>query len=55
MDVFLEFHTFGTFERRLDATFLTLIPKKANAVEVRDFWPISLVGSVYKILARHYP
>ena len=29
-----------------------LIPKKANAVEVKDFRPISLVGSVYKILAK---
>jgi hypothetical protein len=52
MAVFLEFHTFGTFERRLNATFLTLIPKKTNVVEVRDFRPISLVGSVYKILAK---
>jgi hypothetical protein len=32
--------------------FLSLIPKKANAVEVKDFRPISLVGSVYKILAK---
>uniref|UniRef100_A0A2N9GAB0 Uncharacterized protein n=1 Tax=Fagus sylvatica TaxID=28930 RepID=A0A2N9GAB0_FAGSY len=39
MDVFLEFHTFGTFERRLDATFLTLIPKKANAVETLPMIP----------------
>jgi hypothetical protein len=36
----------------LNATFLTLIPKKINPVEVRDFRPISMVGSVYKILAK---
>ncbi len=36
----------------LNATFLSLIPKKANAIEVKDFRPISLVGSVYKILAK---
>uniref|UniRef100_A0A2N9IK02 Reverse transcriptase domain-containing protein n=1 Tax=Fagus sylvatica TaxID=28930 RepID=A0A2N9IK02_FAGSY len=36
----------------LNATFLSLIPKKVNAVEVKDFRPISLVGSVYKILAK---
>uniref|UniRef100_A0A2N9FWK9 Reverse transcriptase domain-containing protein n=1 Tax=Fagus sylvatica TaxID=28930 RepID=A0A2N9FWK9_FAGSY len=36
----------------LNATFLSLIPKKANAVEVKDYRPISLVGSVYKILAK---
>jgi hypothetical protein len=50
--IFSEFHEFGSFQRSLNATFLTLIPKKANAVEIRDFRPISLVSSVYKILAK---
>ena len=50
--VFFEFHEYGSFVRSLNATFLSLIPKKTNAVEVKDFWPISLVGSVYKILAK---
>uniref|UniRef100_A0A2N9GDX6 Reverse transcriptase domain-containing protein n=1 Tax=Fagus sylvatica TaxID=28930 RepID=A0A2N9GDX6_FAGSY len=50
--VFSEFHEFGSFQRSLNATFLTFIPKKANAVEIRDFRPISLVSSVYKILAK---
>ena len=50
--VFSEFHGFGSFQRSLNATFLTLIPKKANAVEIRDFRPINLVSSVYKILAK---
>ena len=27
----------------LNATFIALIPKKAAAVEVKDFWPINLV------------
>ncbi len=31
---------------------MTLIPKKQNAVDIRDFRPISLIGSVYKILAK---
>ncbi len=50
--VFSEFHEYGSFVRSLNATFLSLIPKKANAVEVKDYRPISLVGSVYKILAK---
>uniref|UniRef100_A0A2N9EX59 Reverse transcriptase domain-containing protein n=1 Tax=Fagus sylvatica TaxID=28930 RepID=A0A2N9EX59_FAGSY len=50
--VFSEFHEFGSFQRSLNTTFLTLIPKKTNDVEIRDFRPISLVSSVYKILAK---
>jgi hypothetical protein len=50
--VFFEFHEYGSFVRSLNATFLSLIPKKTNAVEVKDFWPISLVGNMYKILAK---
>ena len=52
MAVFSEFYEYGSFVRSLNATFLLLIPKKANAVEVKDFRPISLVGSMYKILAK---
>jgi hypothetical protein len=32
--------------------YLSLIPKKTGQLEVRDFKPISLVGSFYKILAK---
>ena len=40
------------FERSLNASFLTLIPKKNNAINVKDFRPTSLVGSVYKLLSK---
>jgi hypothetical protein len=36
----------------LNATFVSLIPKKADAVEVKDFKPIRLVGGVYKIISK---
>ncbi len=49
---FFKFYEYGLFVCSLNATFLSLILKKANAVEVKDFRPISLVGSVYKILAK---
>uniref|UniRef100_A0A2N9EW14 Reverse transcriptase domain-containing protein n=1 Tax=Fagus sylvatica TaxID=28930 RepID=A0A2N9EW14_FAGSY len=49
---FDEFFEKGTFAYSLNATFVTLIPKKQNAVDIRDFRPISLIGSVYKILAK---
>ncbi|XP_075669821.1 uncharacterized protein LOC142639546 [Castanea sativa] len=37
------------FEKSFNATFIALIPKKNEASNIRDFQPISLVGSVYKI------
>ena len=42
----------GKFEKSLNATFIALVPKKNGASNIRDFRPISLVGSVYKILAK---
>ena len=52
MAVFKHFHRYSVFERSLNASFLSLIPKKANAVNIKDFRPISLVGSVYKLLSK---
>ena len=50
--VFEEFFLHCKFEKSLNAFFIALIPKKNGASNIRDFWPISLVGSVYKILAK---
>ena len=50
--VFEEFFQHCMFEKSLNATFIALIPKKNDASNIRDFRPISLVGSVYKILAK---
>lgn len=38
--------------RTLNATFLLLIPKKGGASDIQDFKLISLVGSLYKLLAK---
>ena len=40
------------FERSMNALFITLIPKKYNAVNIKDFRPISLVSSMYKLLSK---
>ena len=45
------FHEKETFTRGLNITFIVLIPKKGGAKDLRDFKPISLVGSLYKLLA----
>ena len=47
-----EFHEHGGFVRSLNSTFLVLIPKKAGAEDLRDFRSISLVGGLYKLLAK---
>ena len=52
MAYFKDFHSQCVFEKSLNATFLCLIPKKTNAVNINDFRPISLVGSMYKLLAK---
>ena len=48
----ISFFANGQFEKSLNATFITLIPKKHAANEIRDFRPISLVGGVYKIITK---
>ena len=52
LEMFREFHESGTFTRSLNATFLVLIPKKGGAEDLSDIRPISLVGSLYKLLAK---
>ena len=50
--VFEEFYLHSKFEKSHNATFLVLVPKKNDASNIQDFRPISLVESVYKILAK---
>ena len=52
MNFFREFYDHNKFVKSLNATFLVLIPKKAGVEDLRDFRPISLVGSLYKWLAK---
>ena len=50
--VFEEFYQHCKFEKSINATFIALILKKNDASNICDFKPISLVGSLYKILAK---
>ena len=52
MAFFNEVYEYCKFEWSLNASFITLIPKKINAVNIKDFRPISLIGCVYKLLAK---
>jgi len=52
MVFFTDFHARGVIHKSLNATFLCLIPKMARVDDITKFRPISLVGSVYKIMAK---
>ena len=52
MAVFKHFHKYSAFEKSLNASFLSLVPKISNVVNIKDFRPISLVGSIYKLLSK---
>ncbi|RVW26012.1 LINE-1 retrotransposable element ORF2 protein [Vitis vinifera] len=52
LEFFKEFHDQNTFLKSINNTFLVLIPKKGGAVEFGDFRPISLLGGLYKMLAK---
>ena len=47
-----EFHRNGRLTKGINNTFIALIPKIDSPHHLNDFRPISLVGSLYKILAK---
>lgn len=47
-----EFQERGEFERSLNVSFIVIIPKKEGATSIGDYRPISLVGSIYKIISK---
>ena len=50
--VFDEFYRSGIINGISNETYICLIPKKLNSCRVGDFRPISLVTSLYKIIAK---
>jgi hypothetical protein len=36
----------------LNSAYITLLPKMAEALEVKDYWPISLIHSFAKIMTK---
>lgn len=47
-----EFHGRCRLSKKINSTFVTLIPKVPNPLELKEFRPISLVGCIYKLLAK---
>ena len=52
MTIFKDFLVFGKFVKSLNSTFIVMVPKKERADDFKDFRPISLVGSLYKLIAK---
>lgn len=52
MTIFDSFHSNDQWCKSLSATFITLIPKKKGVTQVKDYQPISLLGCLYKLLAK---
>jgi hypothetical protein len=52
MEVFADFHAQGKFVKSINSTFISLILKIYGAKEIKDFRPVSLLGSVDKIIAK---
>lgn len=48
----VEFHCNGKLSRGINSNFIALIPKIDNPRKLNDYRPISLVGSIYKVLAK---
>jgi len=47
-----EFHRNGKLTKGTNATFISFIPKVASPQRLNDYRPISLVGCMYKVLAK---
>lgn len=47
-----QFERSGAIDSGCNASFITLVPKIANPISLNDFRPISLIGSLYKIIAK---
>lgn len=46
------FFTSGQFPQSINTTWVSLIPKIKNPEVLEEYWPISVVGSLYKIVSK---
>lgn len=52
LELMEEFHRYSKFTHGFKSSFIALIPKKNNPVGVQDYRPISLINSIYKVVAK---
>ncbi|GKA57898.1 RNA-directed DNA polymerase, eukaryota [Tanacetum coccineum] len=46
------FEATGRLSRGVNPSFITLVPKIKDTIEISDFRPISLIGCVYKVISK---
>lgn len=51
-EMLAEFYKRGKLNKETNATFLALVPKVPNPMELREFKPFSFVGCTCKLLAK---
>ncbi|KAL4032276.1 hypothetical protein IC575_005346 [Cucumis melo] len=52
LDIFKDFYDKGVINKNMNNTYIALIPKKKDYSHPKDFRPISLTTSIYKIIAK---
>ena len=52
MQLFKDFYETCRFVRSLNTTFIVMVPKKGRAKHFKDFRPILLISSLYKLLVK---
>lgn len=52
MEMMVKFHSDGLLNRGCNSSFISLIPKSNDPQRLADFRPISLIGVIYKIVAK---
>ena len=50
--MFLEFYSNEIINQSTNVTFIAFVPKKSQTIKILNFRPISLVTSLYKIIAK---
>ncbi|XVF73335.1 hypothetical protein PTKIN_Ptkin12aG0193100 [Pterospermum kingtungense] len=52
MNMMCNLHSSGEIDALINKSFITLVPKCDNPITLKDYRPISLIGCLYKILAK---
>ena len=50
--MFLEFYSNEIINQSTNVTFIAFVPNKSQTIKILNFRPISLVTSLYKIIAK---